>query len=72
MSNGLEMKYFVLKPAGNDKYAAASRKAMRAYADFIRDENPVLSDELRDWAGREGAESYATSLDDGGGTNGTR
>jgi hypothetical protein len=30
--NGLLMKYFVLKPAGDDRYAAASRKAMRAYA----------------------------------------
>jgi hypothetical protein len=35
---------------------------MHAYATFIREENPVLSDELRDWAGREGAEVYAASM----------
>lgn len=30
--DGLMMKYFVLKPRGNDAYAAASRAAMHAYA----------------------------------------
>jgi hypothetical protein len=64
--DGLLMKYFVLKPAGNDKYAAASRRAMHAYATFIREENPVLSDQLRDWAGREGAESYAAGVEANG------
>lgn len=61
--DGLLMKYFVLKPAGNDRYAAASRRAMRAYADFIREENVVLSDELRDWAGREGAEAHMARME---------
>lgn len=51
--DGLLMKYFVLKPAGNDMYARASRRAMRSYARFIREENPVLSDELRAWADAE-------------------
>ncbi len=61
---GLLMKYFVLKPAGNDRYAAASRRAMNAYASFIREENPVLSDQLRDWAAREGAETYAAGMEE--------
>lgn len=51
--NGLEMKYFVLKPKGSDKYAAASRRAMRVYATFIQNENPELAHQLRDWADRE-------------------
>lgn len=51
--SGLLMKYFVLKPAGSDIYAAASRKAMRAYATHIRDANREFSDELRSWADKE-------------------
>ncbi len=53
MSSGLEMKYFVLKPGGDDKYAAASRSAMRRYAAHIIEENPELAKELREWADRE-------------------
>ena len=46
--SGLFMKYFVLKPAGNDAYAAASRAAMFRYALFIREENPeIWNDGLR-------------------------
>lgn len=51
--NGLMMKYFVLKPGGNDAYAKASRAAMRHYATMIREENRELSDDLRAWADRE-------------------
>jgi hypothetical protein len=51
--SGLQMKYFVLKPHGHDEYAKASRAAMRAYANHIRDENPELCVELREWADRE-------------------
>jgi hypothetical protein len=47
--NGLEMKYFVLKPKGDDPYAAASRKAMEAYADAIKRENPRLARALISW-----------------------
>lgn len=47
------MKYFVLKPKGNDKYAEASRKAMRAYASSIATTNIELCDELRKWADDE-------------------
>lgn len=51
--DGLLMKYFVLKPAGSDKYAAASRGAMRRYADLIVGENPGLAGDLRKWADAE-------------------
>lgn len=50
---GLIMKYFVLKPAGNDTYAKASRAAMRTYARMILPENPELALELQDWADKE-------------------
>jgi hypothetical protein len=51
--DGLLLKYFVLKPAGKDRYAQASRRAMRAYAGLIAEENPALAQELREWADRE-------------------
>ena len=51
--NGLQMKYFVLKPHGNDKYAEASRVAMRNYSNTIAEHNPKLADELWEWADRE-------------------
>jgi hypothetical protein len=54
---GLLMKYFVLKPEGADRYAAASRRAMRAYAEHIREENPELANQLRDWADTEQAKA---------------
>ena len=67
MSDGLKMKYFVLKPRGSDVYAAASRKAMRAYANLIEPENPTLAMELREWADREQAEvGRATTGKDAG------
>lgn len=47
---GLKMKYFVLKPNGNDVYAEASRAAMNQYARLIEHKNPKLAKELRDWA----------------------
>ncbi len=48
---GLEMKYFVLKPAGGfeDPYAKASRAALKAYASAIEDENNQLAHDLRIW-----------------------
>lgn len=51
--SGLQMKYFVLKPAGESPYARASRAAMAAYAYAIREENPKLSEELEVWALQE-------------------
>lgn len=53
MMAGLTMKYFVLKPRGDDSYAKASRAAMRTYAKYIREENKELCDDLRDWADSE-------------------
>jgi len=50
---GLQMKYFVLKPRGNSVYAEASRHAMREYAEAIRGSDPKLSQELRDWVFKE-------------------
>lgn len=49
----LQMKYFVLKPAGDDIYAEASREAMCKYADVVCDEDPELADDLFDWANDE-------------------
>jgi hypothetical protein len=46
---GLKMKYFVLKPEGNDEYAKASRKAMFVYASSIQLFNPELADDLFKW-----------------------
>ena len=57
------MKYFVLKPAGDDAYAKASRAAMHHYAKFIKAENPALAHDLIGWADTEGAEAYARSLE---------
>ena len=50
--NGLMMKYFVLKPTGEDLYAGASRLAMLEYARVIEPENPELAKALREWVER--------------------
>jgi len=50
---GIEMKYFVLKPKGKDAFAAASRKAMRAYARHIEMIDPDLSESLYVWSRSE-------------------
>ncbi len=53
---GLVMKYFILKPKSKyigDKYASASRMAMRAYAREILSQNSVLAKDLMDWASAE-------------------
>lgn len=57
-TNGLVMKYFVLKPYGTDQYARASRAAMRRYAKVIAAENPELSQELITWADREYVDAF--------------
>lgn len=54
---GLQMKYFVLKPKGNTKYHNASRLAMTAYANAIEDENPELAKELMNWVFNETSQS---------------
>jgi hypothetical protein len=53
MSEGLLMKYFVLKPKGTSLHARASRRAMRSYAALIEQENQQFADELRAWADAE-------------------
>lgn len=47
--NVLEMKYFVLKPRGDDVFARASRAAMRVYADIVSDTDSHLAENLRNW-----------------------
>ena len=49
----LKMKYFVLKPKGDDPYAIASCKAMRTYASAIEITDPDLAQGLREWADYE-------------------
>lgn len=49
----LEMKYFVLKPSGDSLHAKASRRAMREYADTIRDEDAEFADQLHKWCADE-------------------
>ena len=61
--NGLKMKYFVLKPAGNDAYAQASRAAMKAYAEAIKDENVQLNHDLHMWAINEQGEANKRDID---------
>jgi hypothetical protein len=55
-SMGLEMKYFVLKPRSKsvgDKWAKASREAIRTFAREIADIDPDLADSLCRWADEE-------------------
>ncbi len=60
---GLQMKYFVLKPAGDDPYAQASRNAMREYAKYIQGENIELSHDLDMWAINEQGEANKRDLE---------
>lgn len=53
MTEGLKLKYFVLKPKGDDIYAKASREAMKTYANYIEEINPQFANDLKDWADRE-------------------
>lgn len=49
----LVMKYFVLKPKGGDEQARASRAAMLAYAEKIKEHDQELAQQLREWVARE-------------------
>lgn len=60
--DGLMMKYFVLKPRGEDVFAKASRVAMRAYAKTIANDSPKFAAEVREWADREGADAYDAAV----------
>ncbi len=55
--DGLIMKYFVLKPKGNDIHAQASRMAMKRYAYYIQNDNPKFAAELIEWVNRVEKES---------------
>ncbi len=61
--NGLKMKYFVLKPAGDTPYAKASRVALKAYAKSIEGENLELSHDLKMWSIDEQGESNRRDID---------
>ncbi|MBU1082753.1 MAG: hypothetical protein KKB59_19950 [Spirochaetes bacterium] len=54
---GLMMKYFVLKPEGDDEYAIASRNAILEYAKSIKSTNSDLARDLIDWAHDEDMKS---------------
>lgn len=51
--SSLQMKYFVLKPAGDDAYARAARKALQTYSLEITGENPSMANDMWKWAVRE-------------------
>jgi hypothetical protein len=51
--DGLQLKYFILKPRGNSLHAIASRAAMRAYAECIVAVNPKFAREVEAWASKE-------------------
>ncbi len=51
--DGLLMKYFVLRPAGEDWHAIASREAMRVYAHYVQGANGALSKDVTRWVNRE-------------------
>ena len=67
--SGLHMKYFVLKPEGDDDYAIASRRALQVYARWIGDpehgNNQDLAKELNDWAHREHEASLLRRSEEG-------
>ena len=50
---GLKMKYFVLKPEGNNLYASASRQALKAYSEAIAPADKILAEQLLFWATKE-------------------
>lgn len=52
LEDDLFLKYFVLKPEGDDIYALASRRAMREYARTIEKEAPRFAKELIAWANK--------------------
>lgn len=61
---GLQLKYFVLKPAGSGAHAAASRAALRTYAGHIEALEPELARDLRLWVDREVSNANANAFDD--------
>ena len=64
MNNGLQMKYFVLNPTKQDSYGEASREALLAYANAIKDTNPALSLDLDLWLYNIKNDLYLNSTDE--------
>ena len=55
----LELKYFVLKPAGRSPHAYAARDAMRTYAESIKFHDEMLAKSLHEWADDERRRAHA-------------
>lgn len=55
--SGLELRYFVLKPKGNNIHAYASRAAMKIYASIVESENPEFAQDLFNWVNSEEAKA---------------
>lgn len=53
MTDGLQMKYFVLNPKGNSLHARACQAAMLEYAEVIYCRNSQLSLDIQDWIEKE-------------------
>lgn len=54
--DGLQMKYFLLKPRakhGDDAHATASQQAMLQYANQIKATDRLLAEQLSLWARKE-------------------
>jgi hypothetical protein len=51
-SMGLQLKYFVLNPAEVGAYGRASKEALVAYANAIRNANPLLATDIMIWVNR--------------------
>ena len=49
----LRMKYFILNPEGTDSYANASREALVAYAESIKNHDPALAKDIWEWVDQE-------------------
>ena len=49
----MNLKYFVLKPGGDDAYARASRTAMRVFAAEIEQDNFQLAADVKQWCYEE-------------------
>jgi len=53
VSDGLELRYFVLKPSGKGDHGKASRAALRAYAEVIANTDQRFANDLENWATEE-------------------
>lgn len=49
---GLQLKYFVLNPTKEDAYGRASQEALVAYANAIRETNPILASDIMGWVNK--------------------